>query len=55
VLRAIRDFYVLNAAPERVGLPGSGWRIGLVCNGSAALAWLHRRYSESASTIASSR
>ena len=55
MLRAVRDFYVLNAGPERVGLPGSGWKVGLVCNATAALAWLHGRYSESASTIASSR
>jgi hypothetical protein len=55
VLRAIRDFYVLNAAPERVGLQGAGWRVGLVCNGTAAVAWLHRRYSDSAVTIESSR
>jgi hypothetical protein len=55
VLKAIRDFYVLNASPERVGLPGAGWRVGLVCNGTAAVAWLHARYSASAVTIESSR
>jgi hypothetical protein len=55
VLKAIRDFYVLNASPERIGLPGAGWRVGLVCNGTAAVAWLHARYSASAVTIESSR
>ena len=55
VLRAVRDFYVLNASPERVGLPGAGWKVGLLCNATTAFAWLHARYSESASTIASSR
>jgi hypothetical protein len=55
VLRAIRDFYVVNASPERVGLPGAGWKVGLVCNATTAAAWLHTRYSESASTMASSR
>lgn len=55
MLRAIRDFYVLNAAPERVGLPGAGWKVGLVCNVSVALAWAHARYVASASTIPSSR
>jgi hypothetical protein len=55
VLRAIRDFYVLNASPERVGLPGAGWKVGLLCNGTTAIAWLRGRYSDSASTMVSSR
>ena len=55
MLRAIRDFYVLNIGPERVGLPGAGWKVGLVCNGTAAIAWLQNRYSESAVTMESSR
>jgi hypothetical protein len=55
VLRAIRDFYVLNASPERVGLPGAGWKVGLLCNLTTAMAWFHARYSASAATIASSR
>ncbi|MCU1484494.1 MAG: hypothetical protein JWN67_1240 [Actinomycetia bacterium] len=55
MLRAIRDFYVLNVTPERVGLPGAGWKVGLLCNGTTAVAWLHGRYSDSASTMVSSR
>ena len=55
MLRALRDFYVLNATPERVGLPGAGWKVGLLCNGTAALAWLQVRYAERAATIDSSR
>jgi hypothetical protein len=55
VLRAVRDFYVLNIGPERVGLPGAGWKVALLCSGATAMSWMHRRYSASASTIASSR
>jgi hypothetical protein len=55
VLRAVRDFYVLNAAPQGVGLPGAGWKVAFLCSGGTFLAWAHRRYSESAVTIASSR
>jgi hypothetical protein len=55
VLRALRDFYVINVGPERVGLPGAGWKVALLCSGTTALSWLHGRYSLSASTMASSR
>jgi hypothetical protein len=55
VLRVVRDFIVMNAAPDQVGLPGAGWRIGLVTTGSALAMTLHSRYGERASTIDSSR
>jgi hypothetical protein len=55
LVRALRDFLVLNAAPEQVGLPGSGWRIGLATTGSIVALAVHCRYAERASTMASSR
>ena len=55
MIRAVRDFLVMNAGPEQVGLPGAGWRVGLVTNGSFILLALHARYSAKAEMIDSSR
>jgi hypothetical protein len=55
VLRVLRDFFVMNATPEQVGLPGAGWRVGLVTTGSSVALALQARYVERASTIDSSR
>jgi hypothetical protein len=55
VLRAARNFIVLNATPEQVGLPGVGWRVGMATTGSTVALALHARYFARASTIDSSK
>lgn len=55
MLRAARNFIVLNATPEQVGLPGVGWRVGMATTGSTVALALHARYFARASTIDSSK
>jgi hypothetical protein len=55
VLLAARNLIVLNATPEQVGLPGVGWRVGLVTTGSTMALALHSRYVARAETIDSSK
>lgn len=55
MIRTLRDLIVTFAGPMPPSLPGAGWRVWLLTSGPTIVAAVWASYSDSASTIDSSR